>query len=159
MDIEKSYESRHPLAAILEGLERSAIPKTLTEKDHLFGVDRANAAVSIAVDPVALIITECITVTSAMRKDVRLARSSISTILGGGGPYQAGSHSVYTNEKERGEGVHTNGTARSNLRTGKYDSNLTSHWGGKGKKGKVLQDNPLMSAFARLRGDLRGCTG
>jgi hypothetical protein len=39
--------------------------------------------VSVAVDPVALITTECITVTSAMRKHARWAHSSVSAILGG----------------------------------------------------------------------------
>src|SRR4051812_22200572 len=38
---------------------------------------------SVAVDPVALITTECITVTSAMRKHARWAHSSVSSILGG----------------------------------------------------------------------------
>jgi brefeldin A-resistance guanine nucleotide exchange factor 1 len=41
------------------------------------------AQVSVAVDPVALITTECITVTSAMRKHARWAHSSVSAILGG----------------------------------------------------------------------------
>ena len=39
------------------------------------------------------------------------------------------------------------------------DESLASRWGLRGKKGKSMQDNPLMSAFARLRNDLRGCTG
>lgn len=39
------------------------------------------------------------------------------------------------------------------------DDSLASRWGLRGKKGKSMQDNPLLSAFARLRNDLRGCTG
>ena len=39
------------------------------------------------------------------------------------------------------------------------DDTLASRWGLRGKKGKSMQDNPLLSAFARLRNDLRGCTG
>lgn len=38
------------------------------------------------------------------------------------------------------------------------DDSLASRWGLRGKKGKSMQDNPLLSAFARLRNDLRGCT-
>ena len=38
----------------------------------------------IAIDPVALITTECITITSAMRKHARWSQSSVSAILGGG---------------------------------------------------------------------------
>ena len=39
------------------------------------------------------------------------------------------------------------------------EDGLVGSWGRRGKKGKSMQDNPLMSAFARLRSDLRGCTG
>ena len=39
------------------------------------------------------------------------------------------------------------------------EDSLASRWGLRGKKGKSMQDNPLLSAFARLRNDLRGCTG
>lgn len=39
------------------------------------------------------------------------------------------------------------------------DDSLASRWGLRGKKGKSMQDNPLLSAFARLRNDLRGCIG
>ena len=44
------------------------------------------SAVTVAVDPVALVVTECITVTSAMRKHARWAHSSVSAILGGSTP-------------------------------------------------------------------------
>ena len=46
----------------------------------------AETHISIAIDPVALITTECITVTSAMRKHTRWAQSSVSAILGVGTP-------------------------------------------------------------------------
>ena len=36
---------------------------------------------------------------------------------------------------------------------------LASRWGLRGKKGQSLQDNPLLSAFARLRSDLKICKG
>src|SRR5258707_1280672 len=39
----------------------------------------------VAVDPIALITTECVAVTSAMRKHARWAHSSVSAILGGSG--------------------------------------------------------------------------
>lgn len=32
-------------------------------------------------------------------------------------------------------------------------------WGLRGKKGKSLLDNPLVSAFTKLRNDLKGCKG
>ena len=119
--------------------------------------------ISIAVDPVALITTECITVTSAMRKHARWAHSSVSAILGGGPAMSTASDisrlprqnhkSLGTMETQLGQvGRMPNGAG------GEEDS-LASRWGLRGKKGKSMQDNPLLSAFARLRNDLRGCLG
>ena len=119
--------------------------------------------ISIAVDPVALITTECITVTSAMRKHARWAHSSVSAILGGGPAMSTGSdisrlpsqnhRSLGTMETQLGHaGRMPNGA-------GGEDDSLASRWGLRGKKGKSMQDNPLLSAFARLRNDLRGCQG
>lgn len=117
------------------------------------------ASISIAVDPVALITTECITVTSAMRKHSRWAQSSVSAILGGGTHGREVGRPVRQNDKgltppqQQGRpGRTTNGLPRD-------DDTLANRWGLRGKKGKSIQDNPLMSAFAHLRNDLRGCTG
>ena len=117
--------------------------------------------ISIAVDPVALITTECITVTSAMRKHARWAQSSVSAILGGGGALDSGRGSGSLPKHMRGSSMHQIGSSQ----TGKLsnglltvEDGLTGRWGLRGKKGKSIQDNPLMSAFARLRSDLRGCT-
>jgi len=104
------------------------------------------APITIAVDPVALVVTECITVTSAMRKHARWAHSSVAAILGGGSNWEpsmdtAGRRPGQTSESE------------------KEDDSLGGRWGLRGKKGKSLQDNPLMSAFTRLRSDLKGCKG
>ena len=115
---------------------------------------------AIAVDPVALVTTECITVTSAMRKHARWAHSSVSAILGGGATVSTGrdtkpSKPLAPNQSSRSSSQRPtrgpNGLAEK-------DDNLASRWGLRGKKGKSMQDNPLMSAFARLRNDLRGCT-
>lgn len=116
-----------------------------------------DAKISIAVDPVALITTECITVTSAMRKHARWAHSSVSAILGGG-PSIARDISRLQKPGDK--------TSPAGQRSGRVvdgalgdDDTLASRWGLRGKKGKSMQDNPLLSAFARLRNDLRGCTG
>ncbi|KAG9712899.1 Sec7-domain-containing protein, partial [Aureobasidium melanogenum] len=107
-----------------------------TAADH----PSATRPVSVAIDPVALIITECITVTSAMRKHARWAQSSVSAILGGGAarrpPSSLGPLSV-GDDSDGGQ--------------------LATRWGLRGKKGKSIQDNPLLSAFARLRSQLKGC--
>ena len=121
---------------------------------------REDAPVSIAVDPVALINTECITVTSAMRKHARWAHSSVSAILGGGASSTyRGPYSLYTREQESKS--QANGASGGNGTPVGEDGSLANRWGLglRGKNKKSLQDNPLMSAFARLRSDLRGCTG
>lgn len=105
---------------------------------------------SVAIDPIALVVTECITVTSAMRKHQRWAYSSVSAILGGG--------------------THTPKTPPSNIRRDADPSKkdrgidldvdeglLGSRWGLRGKKGDSSKDNPLMAAFARLRSDIKHC--
>jgi brefeldin A-resistance guanine nucleotide exchange factor 1 len=102
--------------------------------------------ISVAVNPVALVVTECITVTSAMRKHARWAHSSVAAILGGS------SHKAPSIQKRdrTGQGI---------VSAGEQEEAVPSRWGLRGKKGKSLQDNPLMAAFARLRSDLKGCKG
>ena len=114
---------------------------------------------SISIDPVALITTECIGITSAMRKSSRWAQSSVSAILGGG---------MASRYYERGipGPARSNGSTSSLAKTEKEKSidgapsgesqTLAGRWGLRGKKGRSIQDNPLMTAFARLRSDLAG---
>jgi len=99
--------------------------------------------ITVAIDPVALVVTECITVTSAMRKHARWAHSSVSAILGGAAA------STRTPPQ----------SPRKSRPTSLEEEAVTNRWGLRGKKGKSLQDNPLMAAFARLRSDLKGCKG
>ncbi|KAF1919808.1 hypothetical protein BDU57DRAFT_513096 [Ampelomyces quisqualis] len=100
--------------------------------------------ITVAVNPVALVATECITVTSAMRKHARWAHSSVAAILG--------SSSNKTPAVQRRDRA-----GQSIAGAGEQEEAGPSRWGLRGKKGKSLQDNPLMSAFARLRNDLKGC--
>ncbi|KAJ5677977.1 uncharacterized protein N7477_003610 [Penicillium maclennaniae] len=103
---------------------------------------------SIAIDPVALVTTECITVTSSMRKHARWAHSSVSAILGGNGASR-----VY----ERDTSAPSSPRKSSQSPRVDDDHALANRWGLRGKKGKSMQDNPLISAFTRLRNDLKGC--
>lgn len=116
----------------------------------------SNSTISAAVDPVALVITECITVTSAMRKHARWAHSSVSAILGGTNAADISGPSTPSN-LSLGKGGQWNGPPLSP--NGSIDAGLVSRWGLRGRKGRSMQDNPLMAAFARLRSDLSGCTG
>lgn len=107
--------------------------------------------ISVAIDPVALVVTECITVTSAMRKHARWAHSSISSILGSSvAPLRSstGDSSSANHERPR---------PSSKIDVLEDDGALASRWGLRGKKGQSMQDNPLMSAFSRLRADLKHC--
>ncbi|KAF2396554.1 Sec7-domain-containing protein [Trichodelitschia bisporula] len=102
------------------------------------------SSISVAVDPVALVITECIAVTSAMRKHARWAHSSVSAILGGA--------------SNRPLPLDTQGRSRVVLQAQmQEEEGLGGRWGLRAKKSKVVQDNPLMSAFTKLRSDLRLC--
>ncbi|KAH7068903.1 hypothetical protein BKA63DRAFT_477540 [Paraphoma chrysanthemicola] len=101
-------------------------------------------AITVAVNPVALVVTECITVTSAMRKHARWAHSSVAAILG-----SSSNKTPAVQRRDR--------TGQSIVSAGEQEEAVPSRWGLRGKKGKSMQDNPLMSAFARLRNDLKGC--
>ncbi|MCJ1417746.1 GDP/GTP exchange factor for ARF [Xylographa parallela] len=147
-----------------KGQRGARVPDVLLEGNpmkELGGGDATlSSRVAIAIDPVALITTECITVTSAMRKHARWAHSSVSAILGGSsisyrtGPLSASSDRAQWSPVK----APSTGTQRGiEGSTANDEGNLTGRWGLRGRKAKSMQDNPLMSAFARLRGELRGC--
>ena len=144
------------------GSSRSpVVPGIMTEGRSLSTKQPACATVSIAVDPLALINTECTTVTSAMRKHARWAHSSVSAILSGGASasYRHSPRPSLAKEEGRAAQKQSNGIAEKGDTVLSDDDSLASRWGLRGKRGKSMQDHPLMSAFARLRSDLRGCTG
>ncbi|KAK8163430.1 hypothetical protein BC567DRAFT_265954 [Phyllosticta citribraziliensis] len=96
-------------------------------------------AISASIDPIALVVTECITVTSAMRKHARWAQSSVSAILGGGAAKPLAIQRI-----ERGE------RNAASIKLGTGEDALAGRWGLRGKKGRSMQDNPLMSAFTHI---------
>ena len=116
--------------------------------------------ISVAVDPVALITTECITVTSAMRKHARWAHSSVSSILGGGSsPGLQNSRPGTPREDALSVRKGQKGRPSIGPLGADEDGGLANRWGLRGKKGKSMQDNPLMAGFGRLRRELAGCKG
>ena len=118
-----------------------------------------STAISVAVDPVALITTECISVTSAMRKHARWAHSSVSAILGGGTAPARDSFESSRPASPRAGLARKGRSAGLTVEGQEEGTGLAGRWGLRGKKGKSMQDNPLMSAFAVLRRDLAGCKG
>ncbi|EPS36024.1 hypothetical protein H072_10526 [Dactylellina haptotyla CBS 200.50] len=139
------------------------------------------ASVQVAVDPVALITNECITVTSAMRKNARWAQSSVAAILGGGGTDSGlnsptlgipggaltprGGGSIGKAASRRGTSMDSKpdsekGTDKEEdgrVTPSVLDGTLAGRWGLRGKRGKSIQDNPLIAAFSKLRRDLLTC--
>lgn len=145
--------------------ETSAYPPSV---DH-----HASTPITVAVDPVALVVTECVTVTSAMRKHPRWAQSSISAILGGPASSVAPSSSRLLEPPSRPvtAGGHTGPrpgtlarrrTSQDTARNGRQseESGIASRLL-RGRRGNAVQgpENPLLSAFARLRAELKYCHG
>ncbi|GAB7362676.1 hypothetical protein MBLNU230_g2985t1 [Neophaeotheca triangularis] len=120
------------------------------------GPSNRNPAFSVAIDPIALVVTECITVTSAMRKHQRWAHSSVSAILGGGTHTPKTPPSNIRREKENPKDSNSSSSSRG-IELDIDEGILGSRWGLRGKKGESSKDNPLMAAFARLRSDLKQC--
>ncbi|THC97888.1 hypothetical protein EYZ11_002639 [Aspergillus tanneri] len=116
----------------------------------------SSTSLPIAVDPVALVTTECITVTSAMRKHARWAHSSVSAILGGSTVSRIYDRDTSAPPSPRESALTTPRPGSRSLAVDD-DHVLANRWGLRGKKGKSMQDNPLISAFTRLRSDLKGC--
>lgn len=114
------------------------------------GTGTHSRPIAVAIDPVALIITECIAVTSAMRKHARWAHSSVSAILGG---------VAVRSQSREGRSGHARLESGGSIANSDAEGLLTSRWGLRGKKGSSMSDNPLLSAFARLRSDLKHCKG
>lgn len=110
------------------------------------------AKISVAIDPIALVTTECITVTSAMRKNARWAQSSVSAILGGGGgPGLIGTggnpdSGLSTPALGSSASLHgRRGVARGVLEELNGDMGLAGRWGLRGKRGKSIQVCSVMS--------------
>lgn len=109
--------------------------------------------VTVAVDPVSLVISECISITSAIQKHARSPHSSVSAILGGSpNPIHLGppSPSPRGRSKSPSEGLGGDGA---------HDASLTNRWGLRGQKGKSMQDNPMIAGFGKLRHELAGIKG
>ncbi|OTB08889.1 hypothetical protein M426DRAFT_316915 [Hypoxylon sp. CI-4A] len=133
-------------------LRQNAVgPSVVNTESHAANAQYRSRPVTVAVDPVALVISECISVTSAMRKHARWAGSSVSSILGGNpNPVQLGPPSPMLRPGSKG-------STMSSGADGAQDFGIANRWGLRGKKGKSFQDNPLMAGFGRLRHELSSC--
>ncbi|KAI1775677.1 hypothetical protein F4818DRAFT_414602 [Hypoxylon cercidicola] len=135
------------------GLTLQSASQTTAMNHHgpILNTQYRSRPVAVAVDPVSLVISECISVTSAMRKHARWAGSSVSSILGGNpNPIQLGPPSPLLRPGSKG-------STTSMGVDGAQDVGIANRWGLRGKKGKSMQDNPLMAGFGRLRHELSSC--
>ena len=109
--------------------------------------------VSVAVDPVSLVISECISITSAIQKHARSQHSSVSAILGGNpNPIQLGPPNPSLRAKSKGSSSNSAGD-------GADDGDLGNRWGLRGQRGKSMQDNPMIAGFGKLRHEIAGRKG
>src|SRR6201999_2575371 len=94
---------------------------------------------AIAIDPIALITQDCITITSDMRKHARWAQSSVSAILGGGASRLREKDTLYSPSPSRRASkapvILYPGMARLNVPGPSSDENasLASRWGLRGR--------------------------
>lgn len=139
-----------PFASPLPSRPTTPLPRRA--QHHSPRMQYRSRPVSVAVDPVSLVIAECIAITSAIQKHARSSHSSVAAILGGGPSLvQLGPANSLPVGKGRSK------SAAANL-TGDGTADLV-RWGLRGKKGKSMQDNPLISGFGRLRHELTGVKG
>lgn len=109
--------------------------------------------VSVAVDPVSLVISECISITSAIQKHARSQHSSVSAILGGNpNPIQLGPPSPSLRGQSKSPPGDVGGDAAQ-------DAVLSNRWGLRGQRGKSMQDNPMIAGFGKLRHEIAGSKG
>jgi golgi-specific brefeldin A-resistance guanine nucleotide exchange factor 1 len=109
--------------------------------------------VSVAVDPVSLVISESIAITSAIQKSSRSSNSFVSAILGG-------SPNIIQLVPPEGPAARRQPrTPTTDVQADGAADAAANRWGLRGKKGKSMQDNPLISGFGRLRHKLAGVKG
>lgn len=104
--------------------------------------------VSVAVEPVSLVISECIAITSAIQKHAR-APQSVSAILGGNpNTIQFGSPKPQSQERESG--------VSSPFGESEHDGTANNRWSFRGQKANILQDSPMVAGFGKLRYEITG---
>lgn len=94
---------------------------------------------TLAIDPIALVTTECITITSAMRKNARWAHSSVASILGGGGSATQSASNLLDNSRPATPLPGTPMSSKVPKLNRDTDELATNRWGLRGKKGKSIQ--------------------
>ncbi|KAG6022171.1 hypothetical protein E4U19_005205 [Claviceps sp. Clav32 group G5] len=106
--------------------------------------------VSVAVDPISLVISECISITSAIQKHARSPHSSVSAILGGNpNSVQLGPAAAVMSMRHSPRPIGNNSTELVDAVVGSHN-----RWGLRGQKGNSIQDHPMIAAFGKLRHEI-----
>lgn len=114
-----------------------------------------NRPVSVAVDPISLVISECISITSAVQKHARSPHSSVSAILGGNpNLIQFGTAGPVLKTRQKVLTASVGGAENDDDAT-----SVNNRWGLRGQKGKSMQDNPMIAAFGKLRHEIAAVKG
>jgi hypothetical protein len=125
---------------------RSVRPASPSVHHEIPRMQYRSRPVSVAVDPVSLVISECIAITSAIQKHARSPHFSVSAVLGGNpNTIQFGS----PKPRERGVGG-------GPFRDGDRDEAASSRWSFQGQRAKGLQDSPMITGFSNLRHEITG---
>lgn len=105
--------------------------------------------VSVAVEPVSLVISECIAITSAIQKHARSSHFSVSAILGGNpNTIQFGSPKQQLQSQDRSAG--------GPFGDSDQDGAASNRWSFQGQRTKGLQDSPMIAGFGKLRHEITG---
>ncbi|KAH6607901.1 hypothetical protein Trco_004214 [Trichoderma cornu-damae] len=105
--------------------------------------------VSVAVEPVSLVISECISITSAIQKHARSPHFSVSAILGGNpNTIQFGYPKLQSQSRDRGVG--------SSFGESDEDVAANNRWSFRGPRAKSIQDSPMIAGFGKLRQEITG---
>ena len=107
--------------------------------------------VTVAVDPVSLVISECVSITTEIRKRIPSPNTTVSAILGSNPNTSIGTSNV-------GAGIWKS-NADGAMDNAEHHLGLANRWGLRGSRGMSIQDNPLISSFGKLRYDLSGTKG
>ncbi|KAK3944820.1 ARF guanine-nucleotide exchange factor 2 [Diplogelasinospora grovesii] len=132
----------------------SPFPQALQQSSRM---QYRSRPVSVAVDPVSLVISECIAITSAIQKYEQSKHSSVASVAAILGWHPNLIQLVPPSPGLPRSGRGKNSAAAAAGTTGSVDGQGDlNRWGSRGKKGRSMQDNPLISGFGRLRHELTG---
>lgn len=161
--LERSFWSvqRQTMSCDAHDLTAGRVPRPSTAAHHDKQTTDAprmryrNRPVSVAVDPISLVISECISITSAIQKYTRSPHSSVSAILGGSpNPLQLASPSLFPKSR-----IKNTVAAAGSDDSGSDGIAASNRWGLRGQKSSSMRDISMVAGFGKLRRDVATVQG